>query len=71
MRIQSLWIVVRENIFNTTADDVRDAPCLCPLAGIPPPHRYIGIIGLAGICDLIYGAHTLTGKILRSKDLRV
>jgi len=36
----------------------------------PPPPRSIGIIDLAGKCDLIYGAQQLAGKILRAKDLR-
>jgi hypothetical protein len=35
----------------------------------PLPLRYIGIIDLGGKPDLIYGAQSLTGKILRAKDL--
>ena len=30
----------------------------------PPPARALGIIELAGKCDLIYAAQTLAGKIL-------
>ncbi len=35
-----------------------------------PSPRSIGIIGLAGKCDLIYGAQSLAGKILMSKNLQ-
>jgi len=36
---------------------------------VPSP-RSIGIIGLERKCDLIYGAQSLTGKILMSKNLQ-
>jgi|SRR5258708_24803673 len=39
-------------------------------SGIPPSPRSIGIIGLERKCDLIYGAQSLTGKILMSKNLQ-
>src|SRR6266853_2077861 len=39
-------------------------------SGIPPSPRSIGIIGLERKCDLIYGARSLTGKILMSKNLQ-
>lgn len=37
--------------------------------GIPPPPGILEIIDLQAKCDLIYGAQSLAGKILRSKDL--
>jgi len=37
--------------------------------GYPPPLRISGIIDLAGICEVIYGAQSHTGKILISKNL--
>jgi hypothetical protein len=36
---------------------------------VSPSPRSIGIIDLAGKCDLIYGAQQLAGKILCTKDL--
>jgi hypothetical protein len=39
-------------------------------AGIPPSPPYIGIIVLERNCLIIYGAQSLAGKILMSKNLR-
>ena len=40
--------------------------------GVPPSPspRSLGIIDLEGKCDLIYGAQSLAGKILMSKNLQ-
>ena len=54
----------------------RRARCMCPIlgiglfeVGIPLPPRSIGIIGLGENSEIIYGAQSVTGKILRNKDL--
>jgi hypothetical protein len=39
------------------------------LAGWPPPPRYTGISDLEEKSNLIYGAQSVTGKILMSKNL--
>jgi len=41
------------------------------LVDIPPPPRISGIIGLGGNCKVIYGAQSVTGKILEAKGLRI
>jgi len=39
------------------------------LKRLPPPPRSIGILGLAGFCDLILGLQSVRGKILIPGDL--
>ena len=41
----------------------------CVALGYPPPYRSIGIIGLGENCEVIYGAQSVTGKILSRKGL--
>jgi hypothetical protein len=42
------------------------------LRGVPPPPSLSnGIIGLGEICEIIYGAQQVAGKILGTKELPV
>jgi hypothetical protein len=60
-----LWITPQNKVAGLVDRDEG----ICILAGIPLPHRSLGIIDLERKCEKIYRAQSLTGKILRSKDL--
>jgi hypothetical protein len=48
---------------------MQDLAYSLPPIRYPPPPRSLGIIGLEPKPNLIYGAQSVTGKILMSKNL--
>jgi hypothetical protein len=64
---------MQKNKFYWTRDGMQDSAQWISIGiedtPLPLPHRYIGIIELERKSILIYGAQSVTGKILISKNL--